>query len=169
MTVRPLVWVGIDVGKTSHHACAVDETGKVLWNQKVSNEQRAIEQLIARARKGAEQVRWAIDLTSPMALMLITVLLCAEQSVVYVPGRTVNTMTDAFRGEGKTDAKDARVIAETARLRNDLSDVVTSRRAGRGVDPADRLPDRFDGRLGARHQSAARLAGIDLPRIGGGI
>lgn len=123
MTVRPLVWVGIDVGKTSHHACAVDETGKVLWNQKVSNEQRAIEQLIARAHKGADEARWAIDLTSPMALMLITVLLGAEQSVVYVPGHVVNTMTGAFRGEGKTDAKDARVIAETARMRSDLSEV----------------------------------------------
>jgi transposase len=124
VTMRRRAWVGIDVGKTSHHACAIDETGKVVWNQKVSNEQRAIEQLVTRACKGAEQVRWAIDLTSPMALMLITVLLCAEQSVVYVPGRTVNTMTHAFRGEGKTDAKDARVIAETARLRNDLSNVV---------------------------------------------
>ena len=124
MTMRRRTWVGIDVGKTSHHACAIDETGKVVWNQKVPNEQVAIEQLVARARKDAEQVRWAIDLTSPMALMLITVLLCAEQSVVYVPGRTVNTMTHAFRGEGKTDAKDARVIAETARLRNDLSNVV---------------------------------------------
>jgi len=123
VTVRPVVWVGIDVGKTSHHACAVDETGKVLWNQKVSNEQRAIEQLIARAHKGADEARWAIDLTSPMALMLITVLLGAEQSVVYVPGHVVNTMTGAFRGEGKTDAKDARVIAETARMRSDLSEV----------------------------------------------
>ena len=122
--MRQRAWVGIAVGKTSHHACAIDETGKVVWNQKVPNEQHAIEQLVTRACEGAEQVRWAIDLTSPMALMLITVLLCAEQSVVYVPGRTVNTMTPAFRGEGKTDAKDARVIAETARLRNDLSDVV---------------------------------------------
>jgi transposase len=117
------VWIGIDVGKSSHHACAVDQTGKVLWNQKVSNEQRAIEQLIARADKVAEHVRWAVDLTSPLALMLITVLLDAEQSVVYVPGRIVNTMTGAFRGEGKTDSKDARVIAETARMRSDLNNV----------------------------------------------
>jgi len=121
--VRSMVWVGIDVGKTSHYACAVDESGKVAWSQKVANEQRAIEQLIARARKGAEQVRWAIDLTSPMALMLMTLLLGAGQSVVYVPGRVVNTMTSALRGEGKTDAKDARVIAETARMRSDLSQV----------------------------------------------
>jgi transposase len=123
VTMRPLVWVGIDVGKTVHHACVVDATGKVSWSQRVANEQHAIELLIERARNTAEEVRWAIDLTSPLALMLITVLLNAEQMVVYVPGRMVNTMTGAFRGEGKTDAKDARVIAETARLRSDLSEV----------------------------------------------
>jgi transposase len=123
VTVRPQVWVGIDVGKTDHHACAVDETGKVVWTQKLANEQPVIEQLVERALSSAERVRWAIDLTSPMALMLITVLLGAEQSVVYVPGRVVNTMTHAFRGEGNTDAKDARVIAQTARMRNDLTEV----------------------------------------------
>jgi transposase len=123
VTVRPQVWVGIDVGKASHHACALDGAGVVYWSQKVSNDQRSLEALVERAGKTAVQVRWAIDLTSPMALMLITVLLAAEQSVVYVPGRVVNTMTNAFRGEGKTDAKDARVIAETARQRSDLAEV----------------------------------------------
>lgn len=32
-------------------------------------------------------------------------------------------MTGAFRGEGKTDANDARVIAQTSRMRTDLTDV----------------------------------------------
>ncbi|MFI1920568.1 IS110 family transposase [Nocardia sp. NPDC020380] len=123
MKVRPLVWVGIDVGKATHHACVVDENGKVCWSGKVGNDQRAIEALIDRAAGMGIEVRWAIDLTSPMALMLITVLLTAGQRVAYVPGRVVNTMTHAFRGEGKTDAKDARVIAETARLRGDLAEV----------------------------------------------
>ncbi|MFD0364607.1 IS110 family transposase [Nocardia sp. GCM10030253] len=120
---RPEVWVGIDVGKSTHHACAIDEAGKVVFSQKLGNDQRAIGQLIARAGKVAGRVRWAIDLTSPMALLLITVLLAAEQAVTYVPGRVVNTMTPGFRGEGKTDAKDARVIAETARLRRDLTEI----------------------------------------------
>jgi transposase len=123
MTMQPRMWVGIDVGKTSHHACAVDETGKVIWTQKLANEQGAIEHVIDRAHRCAEQVQWAIDLTSSMALMLVTVLIRGEQSVVYVPGQVVNTMTRAFRGEGKTDAKDAQVIAETARMRSDLSQV----------------------------------------------
>jgi transposase len=68
-------------------------------------------------------VRWAIDLTSPLALLLITALLAADQTVTYVPGRVVNTMTHGFRGEAKTDAKDAKVIAETARMRRDLGQV----------------------------------------------
>src|SRR6201988_1799428 len=81
------------------------------------------QQLAQHVGVGGGEARWAIDLTSPMALMLITVLLGAEQSVVYVPGHVVNTMTGAFRAEGKTDAKDARGIAETARMRSDLSEV----------------------------------------------
>ncbi len=101
----------------------VDETGKVCRSQRLDNDQRSIKQVIERAGKTADQLRWAIDLTIPMALMPITVLLTAEQSVVCAPGRVVNTMTQAFRGEAKTDAQDARVIAETARLRSDLSEI----------------------------------------------
>lgn len=123
MTARPEVWVGIDVGKSAHHACAVDETGKTVFSQKFGNDQAAIEVLIAGAGQAADRVRWAIDLTGPMALLLITVLLAADQAVTYVPGRVVNTMTHGFRGEGKTDAKDAEVIAETARMCRDLTQV----------------------------------------------
>src|SRR3954451_10273674 len=45
------------------------------------------------------------------------------QRVRYVPGRTVNQMAVAYRGEAKTDARDAYVIAETLRHRADLSEV----------------------------------------------
>ncbi|MFE9319754.1 IS110 family transposase [Nocardia sp. NPDC052278] len=124
MTTRPQIWVGIDVGKDAHHACGIDDTGKTVFSQRLGNDQAAIEALIARAGQAADRVRWAIDLTSPMALLLITVLLAADQAVTYVPGRVVNSMTGSFPGEGKTDAKDAKVIAQSARLREDLNQVV---------------------------------------------
>jgi transposase len=54
---------------------------------------------------------------------MLAVLLTTNQQVVYVPGRVVNRMNGVFRGEAKTDAKDARVIAETARMRGDLGEV----------------------------------------------
>jgi transposase len=43
------------------------------------------------------------------------------QPVEYVPGRLVNRMAGALPGEGKTDAKDAATIAQTARMRGDLT------------------------------------------------
>lgn len=125
MTDRPLVWVGIDVGKATHHACVMDPTGKIVFAQKVVNDQAAIEQLVARATKTAHEVRWAIDLTSNAAALLIAVLIATGQQVVYVPGRVVNRMAGAF-GEGKTDAKDAKVIANTARMREDLTPVTVT-------------------------------------------
>jgi hypothetical protein len=51
---------------------------------------------------------------------------CCGQKVVYVPGRVVHGMSGVFRGEGKTDAKDARVIADTARMRGDLAELTAT-------------------------------------------
>lgn len=126
MTDRPLVWVGIDVGTATHHACAMDPAGKVVFSQKFANDQAAIEQLVVRASQAGDEVRWAIDLTSNAAALLMAVLVATGQQVVYVPGRVVNRMTGVFRGETKSDAKDARVIAETARMRSDLTPVTAT-------------------------------------------
>lgn len=62
-------------------------------------------------------------MTSSTAALVLAVLLTANQQFVHVPGRVVNRMNGVFRGEAKTDAKDARVIAETARMRGDLGAV----------------------------------------------
>src|SRR5690242_3015220 len=115
------VWVGIDVGKAAHHACVVDQAGKVVFSRKVVNGQAAIEALIARVRAKAGEVVWAVDMTSGAAGLLLALLAATSDRVVYMPGRLVNRMAGAFAGEGKTDAKDARTIAETARLRGDLT------------------------------------------------
>ena len=124
--VRERIWVGIDVGKASHHACAVDETGKVVFSQQTANGQAAIEALIARAGKAGGEVSWALDMTSGTAGLLLALLWQTGQPVRYVPGRLVNRMAGAFAGEGKTDAKDAKTIAETARLRTDLVTVTAA-------------------------------------------
>jgi transposase len=120
-----VVWIGVDAGKAAHHATAVDATGRVLWSRRIINDQAAIEQLIAEAGSSSAQVRWATDLTSAEAALLLALLVAAGQKVVYVPATVVNRMAGAFTGEGKTDAKDAVVIAETARLRRDLTEITT--------------------------------------------
>jgi transposase len=128
VTATDVVWVGIDAGKASHHAVAVDASGKRLWSVKVPNGQQRIEELIGRAARSAGdgEVRWAVDLVSPAAALLLAILLSSGQKVVYVPGRVVHGMAGVFRGEGKTDAKDARVIADTARMRGDLAELTAT-------------------------------------------
>jgi len=101
----------------------------VIFSQRVGNAQAAIEALIVRACAGAVSVRWALDMTSGTAALLIALLHSGGQQVCYVPGKLVNRMSGAFAGEGKTDAKDAKTIAETARLRTDLT----------AITPSDRL------------------------------
>ena len=94
----------------------------------MANSQQAVEDLIGRAVKTAAggEVRWAVDLVSPAAALLLAILLSSGQKVVYVPGRVVHGMAGVFRGEGKTDAKDARIIADTARMRGDLAELTAT-------------------------------------------
>src|SRR6266480_2998534 len=68
----------------------------------------------------AAELCWAVDSTGGSASLLLALLAAADQPVVYVPGRVVNRMAGAFAGEAKTDATDALVIAQTARMRQDL-------------------------------------------------
>ena len=122
---RDTAWVGIDVGKTHHWACVVDAEGKALLSVKVANDEAEIVALIAKAGSLATQLIWAVDIIGAPSALLLALLARAGQSVRYASGRVVAAMSAAYAGEGKTDAKDAYVIAETARLRRDLSVIDT--------------------------------------------
>ncbi|WP_326782826.1 IS110 family transposase [Streptomyces sp. NBC_00151] len=115
------IWVGIDAGKGHHWAVAVDVDGETLFSTKVINDESQILTLIETARERADEVRWAVDISGRASTLLLALLIAHDQQVVYVPGRTVNHMSGAYRGEGKTDAKDARVIADQARMRRDFA------------------------------------------------
>ncbi|MET8769409.1 IS110 family transposase [Streptomyces sp. NPDC004658] len=115
------IWVGIHAGEGHHWAVAVNAEGKTLFSHKVLNGEDQILQLIAAACETADEVRWAVDISGRSSTLLLALLVAHGQSVVYVPGRTVNRMSGAYRGEGRTDAEDALVIAETARMRRDFT------------------------------------------------
>lgn len=122
----PQGWAGVDVGKGHHWVCLIDEDGATLWSSKVINDETAILDAIGQVGARADQVTWAVDVTGTMSGLLLALLAAHDQSVKYVPGRIVNKMTDTYRGEAKTDARDAYVIAETVRQRGDLTEVEVS-------------------------------------------
>ena len=118
---RTRVWTGIDAGKGHHWAAVVDETGTTLWSKKVDNDETAILTALGEILELADEVRWAVDISGTSSALLLALLAAHGQQAVYVPGRTVNRMSGAYRGEAKTDARDAYVIAETARHRRDFA------------------------------------------------
>lgn len=120
-TRREQVWVGIDVGKAHHWASAVDAAGGQVWSRKIPNGEAEILDAIGSALGLADEVSWAVDIKGSSAALLLALLAAHGQRPVYVPGRTVNAMTSGYRGEAKTDAKDAFIIAETSRLRRDFA------------------------------------------------
>jgi transposase len=115
------LWVGIDAGKGHHWAVAVDAEGHPVFSRKVVNDEAEILDLLTAVHEVADEVIWAIDLTSAAAALLLAVLVAHGQDVLYVPGRAVNRMSGIYKGgEAKTDAKDAHVIADQARMRRDF-------------------------------------------------
>jgi transposase len=123
------IWVGIDGGKGHHHGLVIDIDGKTLLSRRVANDEPELLQLIRDvvALAGGEKVTWAIDMTGGEPALLLALLIGHSQEILYVPGRVVNRASDGYRGEGKTDARDAYVIADQARMRRDL----------RPIGPAD--------------------------------
>jgi transposase len=119
------VWAGIDSGKRAHHCVVIDSTGRLLLSRRVVNDESALLELIAAvlAVAGGDAAVWATDLNAGGAALLIALLAERGQQLLYIPGRVVHHAAATYRGDGKTDAKDARIIADQARMRTDLQPV----------------------------------------------
>lgn len=87
----------------------------------MANDETALLEVIGEIIGLAGQVIWTIDLHSSESALLLTLLLDHGQKVVCVPGMTVNRAAEGYKGAGKTDAKDALIIADQARMRRDLT------------------------------------------------
>jgi transposase len=120
------VWVGIDAGKEVHWAHVLDASGTGLLSRKVENEEadllRLIDEVFALARRS--QIVWAVDQPGGSTALLLALLWEREQRVLYLPGLAVDRARDAYPGESKTDARDAFVIADQARMRSNLAQLV---------------------------------------------
>jgi len=115
-----VAWMGIDAGKEFHWAHLLDSSGRKMLSRKVENDEANISELIGEALSLAEEIVWAVDQPGGSAALLLALLWEREQKVLYIPGLTVGRARESYRGESKTDAKDAYVIADQARMRSDL-------------------------------------------------
>ncbi|MFF1416048.1 IS110 family transposase [Streptomyces sp. NPDC058289] len=116
----PQIWAGVDIGKEHHHCLVIDAQGKRLLSRRVLNDEPVLLELIGDVLALSEDVLWAVDINHGGAALLIGLLLGHGQPMTYLTGLAVHQASAGYRGQGKTDAKDAFVIADQARMRNDL-------------------------------------------------
>ncbi|MFF4764384.1 IS110 family transposase [Streptomyces sp. NPDC001292] len=116
----PQIWAGMDIGKEHHHCVVINERGERLLSRRVLNDEAALLELIRDVLDIDSEVLWAVDVNHGGAALLIGLLLNHGQPMAYLTGLAVHRASGTYRGEGKTDAKDAFVIADQARMRRDL-------------------------------------------------
>jgi transposase len=109
------VWVGVDIGKAHHHATTLDGAGKVLLSRRVANTETDLLALLDEVAGLGGTACWAVDVTSSLAGLLLTLLWRRGLPVRYVSGLIAHHQALTWPGEAKTDARDATVIAHTLR------------------------------------------------------
>ena len=108
------VFVGIDVGKGTHHAVALDRKGKRLLDSALPNDETKLRALISKLKEHG-QILLVVDQPATVGALPVAVARDEGVLVAYLPGLAMRRIADLHAGEAKTDARDAYIIAEAAR------------------------------------------------------
>jgi transposase len=108
------VFCGLDVGKAVHHACALDPSGKRLHDKTLPNDEAALVEIFNKLTVHGS-VLVIVDQPASIGALPIAVARSLGIEVAYLPGLAMRRIADLHPGEGKTDARDAYVIADAAR------------------------------------------------------
>ena len=171
------VFCGVDVGKGEHHACALDRSGKRLHDRALPNDEAALVAVLT-GLVGHGPVLVVVDQPASIGALVIAVARSLGIDVAYLPGLAMRRIADLHPGQGKTDARDAYVIADAARtmphtLRRVGTDDETLAELGvlAGYDDdlaaqSTRLTNRLRDALLHIHPALERLLGKHIDRGG---
>lgn len=107
------VVLGVDIGKAAHFAVGLDQQGHVQYQQAVSNDEAELRVLVAWAVQ--HQAALVVDQPGGTAAVLLRLCWDAGVPVGYLHGTAMARAREFYPGEGKTDPKDAFVLADVAR------------------------------------------------------
>ncbi|KFG71124.1 IS110 family RNA-guided transposase [Streptomyces mutabilis] len=173
------VFLGLDVGKQTHHGHGLTPAGKKVFDKQLPNSEPKLRAVFDKLTAKFGTVLVVVDQPASIGALPLTVARDAGCQVAYLPGLAMRRIADLYPGEAKTDAKDAVVIADAARtmphtLRTlDLADEVTAELAMlAGFDQdlageANRTSNRIRGLLTQFHPSLERVLGprLDHPAV----
>ena len=107
------VVIGLDVGKSMHHACALDPQGTRLFDEEITNTEADLRAVFGEmAAEG--QVLVVVDQLHSIGALPVAVAQAMGIDVAYLPGLSMRRLADLHPGNAKTDARDAFIIANAA-------------------------------------------------------
>jgi transposase len=113
-SIRYGVFLGLDVGKSAHHAVALDVDGRRLHDAPLPQDEQQLRRLFQElAEHGSVLI--VVDQPANIGALAVAVAQAEGVDVGYLPGLTMRRLADLHPGEAKTDARDAFVIADAAR------------------------------------------------------
>ncbi len=167
-------FLGLDVGKGEHHATAVTPAGKKAFDKRLPNSEPKLREVFGKLQAKHGTVLVVVDQPASIGALPLAVARDMGCLVAHLPGLTMRRIADPYPGEAKTDARDAFVIADAARviphtLRSvDLEDeTIAELEMIVGFDDdlageATRISNRLRGLLTQIHPSLERVLG---PRV----
>jgi hypothetical protein len=108
------VFCGLDVGETVHHACALDPAGGRLYDRPLPNDEAFLDEVFTQLSAHGN-VLVILDQPASIGALAVAAARSLGIEVAYLPGLAMRRIADLHPGQGKTDARDAYVIADAAR------------------------------------------------------
>lgn len=107
--------IGLDVGKGAHHAVALDRAGAKVLDKPLPNDEAALRDIFAEL-EASGRLLLVVDLAASIGALPVAVAHACGVSIAYLPGLSMRRFADLHPGESKTDARDAFIIAHSARV-----------------------------------------------------
>jgi hypothetical protein len=109
----PKVFLGLDIGKEAHYGVAIDVSGKVVRQWQVDNTESSLRKTVRWAQQHNAVV--IVDQPGGAAALLLRLCWDGRVGIAYLHGLAMARAREFYAGEGKTDPKDAFVLADVAR------------------------------------------------------
>lgn len=108
------IYCGLDVGKSEHHAAALNAAGERVFDKPLPQDEARLRELFTGLQQHG-RVLVIVDQPNTIGALPIAVARDCGCTVAYLPGLAMRKAADLYPGKSKTDARDAFIIAETAR------------------------------------------------------
>ncbi|WP_130839319.1 IS110 family transposase [Corynebacterium neomassiliense] len=108
------VYLGLDVGKTAHHGCALLADGTKVHDKPLPQDEAQLTALFDQLKTHGK-VLLIVDQPNTIGALPVAVARATDCGVAYLPGLAMRKAADLYPGQAKTHPRDAFIIADTAR------------------------------------------------------